>query len=90
VRGAGQGAPSARKMTFGQDFPSPNQPDPGRIASCRAGFVLGRPLCYRRRQLGGAIWGISVQQCVRYEEVIGRPGRAGIRLGSDTKNAKGI
>jgi len=30
VCGADQGAPSAREMTIGQGFPSPNQPDKGR------------------------------------------------------------
>ncbi len=34
----GQGAPSAREMTIGQGFPSPNQLDKGRIATYRAGL----------------------------------------------------
>ncbi len=60
--------PSAREMTIGQGFPSPSWPDKGRIATYRAGSRrqswLRRPLCYRRRQLGGAIWGIPAKMFV--------------------------
>ncbi len=38
VRGRGQGAPSEREMTIGRGFPSPYQPDKGRIATYRAGL----------------------------------------------------
>jgi hypothetical protein len=31
---------AAREMTIGQSFPSPNQPDKGRIAAYRAGLGL--------------------------------------------------
>ena len=38
VRCPCQGAPSEREMTIGQGLASPNQPDKGRITTCRAGL----------------------------------------------------
>ena len=39
--GPGQGAPSAREMTIGQDFPSPNQPDKTRRSLCNVPIKAG-------------------------------------------------
>ena len=43
MRCPSQGAPSAREMTIGRGFPSPDQPDNGRTATYRAGSR--RELC---------------------------------------------
>ncbi len=55
---------AAREITMGPGFLSPNRPDKGRNPTYRAGsrqeVWCERPSCYHRRQLGGAIWGISV------------------------------
>ena len=63
VRCPGQGLPSAREMTIGLDFPSPNRPDKGRNPTYRVGshrkLWCERPSCYHHRQLAGAIWAIS-------------------------------
>ncbi len=59
------GALTAHEMTIEQDFRSPNRPDKGRNPTYRAGsrreVWYERPSCYHRRQLAGAIWGISVE-----------------------------
>ncbi len=81
VRCPGQGAPSARETTIGQGFPPPDQPDKGRTATYRAGsqreLWLRRPLCYRRRQLRGAIWGIPVRPPLQGSLVGNREGPSG-------------
>jgi len=58
----GKGTPSTGEMKIGHGFPLANQPDKGvdrdLTYQFRAGLSLERPLCYHRRQLRGAIWGI--------------------------------
>ncbi len=70
----GQAVPSAREMTIGHGFPLPDQPEKGRTATYRAGsrrqLWLRRPLCYRRRQPRGAIWGIPVKAIRRERNVV--------------------
>ena len=51
-------------MIIGEGFPSPDQPDKGRIVTSRAGLGRDlwceRPWCYRRLQPEGVIWGSPV------------------------------
>jgi hypothetical protein len=58
-----RGAPSAPGLVSGLGFRSPNRPDKGRNPTYHAGsrreVWCERPSCYLRRQLAGAIWGIS-------------------------------
>ncbi len=60
-----RGAPSAPGLVSGSGFRSPNRPDKGRNPTDRAGsrreVWCERPACYHRRQLAGAIWGISAK-----------------------------
>ncbi len=65
VRCPCQGAPSAPGLVSGLGFRSPNRPDKGRNPPYRAGsrreVWCERPSRSHRRQLGGAIWGISAK-----------------------------
>jgi hypothetical protein len=58
------GAPSVPGLFSELGFRSPNRPDKGRDLTDRAGsrreLWCERPSRSHRRQLGGAIWGISV------------------------------
>ncbi len=59
-----RGALSAPGPVSGSGFRSPNRPDKGPNPTYRAGsrrkVWSERPSCYYRRQLRGAIWGISI------------------------------
>ncbi len=74
MRCPGHGASSAHEMTIGHGFPSPNQLDKGRIATCRANLGPGRggrPPLLQSSTTRGNIWetpvGISWLYATREE-----------------------